>query len=287
MFGLLNLNKHAGATSRDVVNRVLRIVHPLKVGHAGTLDPLATGVLVVCIGSATKLIEHVQRMPKSYRGSFLLGRRSASDDTEQEVELLADAPEPSRAEVEAALPALTGEIQQRPPAYSAINVGGRKAYDLARSGAPPELPPRPVTVYSLTVVAYDYPELVLDIECGSGTYVRAIGRDLAASLGTAAVMSALERTAIGPFKVEEAVAPKSLTAENLPGHLLPAALATSALPRLDATPADIEELRHGRFIERAGYKAKDEIAVYDPSGALFALAKKRPSGKLQPVRVFA
>ena len=206
MFGLLNLNKPKGLTSRDAVNRAQRITGKrVKVGHAGTLDPIATGVLVVCLGPATRLIEHVQRMPKRYRGTFLLGCRSPSDDVELEPKLLTDPPIPTREQVEAALPAFVGDIQQVPPAYSAIKLGGQKAYDLARRGDAPDLPPRPVTIHAIGVARYEYPELVLDIHCGSGTYIRSLGRDLAAALGTAAVMSELERTAIGEFRVEDAV----------------------------------------------------------------------------------
>src|SRR5687768_4447654 len=130
MHGLLNLNKPAGVTSRDVVNQIQRLVRPAKVGHAGTLDPLATGVLVVCIGNATRLIEYVQRMPKSYRAAFILGRSSDTDDIEGNVLEVADAPQPSIETLTSVLPRFIGEISQRPPAFSAIKVQGRRAYDL-------------------------------------------------------------------------------------------------------------------------------------------------------------
>src|SRR5437868_5550844 len=134
MFALLNVNKPAGITSRDVVNRLQRLVRPAKVGHAGTLDPLATGVLVVCLGQATRLIEYVQQMPKTYHGTFLLGRESDTEDIEGDVKELPNAPRPSRAEIDAALPQFVGRIEQRPPAYSALKVGGERAYDKARRG---------------------------------------------------------------------------------------------------------------------------------------------------------
>src|SRR5262245_1652765 len=134
MFGVFNINKPAGLTSRDVVNRVQRRVRPHKAGHAGTLDPLATGVLLVFVGGATRLIEHAQRLRKSYRGTFLLGRRSDTDDVEQDVELVAGAPEPTREEIESALPRFTGEILQRPPRHSAVKIAGQRAYKLARQG---------------------------------------------------------------------------------------------------------------------------------------------------------
>lgn len=293
--GLLNIDKPPGVTSRDVVNRVQWLlkqqakaagVKAAKVGHAGTLDPIATGVLVLCVGQATRLIEHVQRQPKRYRGAFLLGRRSPSDDIELPAEELPDAPVPSREQIEAALPTFTGPIEQIPPAYSAIKIDGQKAYDLARRGAAPEMKPRRVTIYELRVVSYDYPQLVLDIRCGSGTYVRAIGRDLAESLGTAAVMSALERTEIGPFRVEEAASLRELDEQTLLTRLLPAGLAVADLPRIEVTQAEAEELRNGRFLTRSDAPKVGEIAAYDASGDLVALVKPRSGGRVQPVRVF-
>ena len=200
MFGFLNLNKPAGVTSRDVVNQVQRLVRPEKVGHAGTLDPLATGVLVVCVGRATRLTEYVQRMPKHYSATFLFGRQSDTEDIDGQVIELADPPQPKRDQIEATLPKFLGEIQQVPPAYSALKVEGRRAYDLARRGEDVQLAARPVVIYELRIVAYEYPELRLDIVCGSGTYVRSLGRNIARTVGTQAVMSALVRTAIGNFR---------------------------------------------------------------------------------------
>src|SRR5436190_8799230 len=199
MFGLLNVDKPSGLTSRDVVNRVQRLVKPHKVGHAGTLDPLASGVLVVCVGPATRLIEYVQRMPKRYLATFLLGRRSETEDIEGAVTELTDTPVPTVEQAHGALPNFVGRIQQLPPAFSALKVDGQRAYALARKGETPDLQPRPIEVYSVELVEYSYPQLVLDIRCGSGTYVRSLGRDIARALGTEAVMSALVRTEIGPF----------------------------------------------------------------------------------------
>ncbi|MEN0109224.1 MAG: tRNA pseudouridine(55) synthase TruB [Planctomycetota bacterium] len=299
MLGLLNLDKPAGVTSRDAVNRVQGILRRRareagrrakeaeKVGHAGTLDPIATGVLVLCVGSATRLIEHVQRLPKSYRGTFLLGRRSPSDDVELPAEPLPDAPIPTLAEIEAALPAFVGDLQQVPPAYSAIKIAGQKAYDLARRGDAPEMPPRVVTIHSLAVARYEYPELVLDLTCGSGTYVRAIGRDLAAALGTAAVMSELRRTRIGPFHAESATPLDAIDDSSLNGFLLPAGDAVANLPRIDVSTAEIAALRDGRFLARPDAPAGAELAAFCPAGELVALLKPRSGGRLQPARNFS
>jgi tRNA pseudouridine55 synthase len=283
MFGLLAVNKSAGITSRDAVDHVERLVRPLKAGHAGTLDPLATGVLVICVGQATRLIQYVQRMPKTYRGSFLLGRSSETDDVEGSVELLESAVEPSRDDVEAILPRFLGEIQQRPPAHSAVHVAGRRAYELARRGKPVELAPRAVTIYRLAVRRYEYPELELAIECGSGTYVRAIGRDLATALGTAAVMSALERSAIGPFRVEEAVPLDELTQEMLRVRMRPALDAVSDLPRIELSAAELNEIRHGRPIAmRTGSGSQSEWAAVDDGGELAAILHEKRPGQLWP-----
>jgi tRNA pseudouridine55 synthase len=291
-FGLLNVNKPAGRSSRDVVNVVQRLAGQSKVGHAGTLDPLATGVLVLCLGPATRLIEYVQRMPKSYRGKFLLGRSSPTEDIEGEVSLLPEAKIPTRGEIDKAAARLTGAIQQRPPAFSALKVAGKRAYDLARAGKPVELKPRPVTIYELKVVEYAYPELSLDIRCSSGTYVRSLGRDLAESVGSAAVMSELTRTAIGPFGIDTAVAPERLTRDNLAAELLPAVGALADLPQLVLDAAEENEIANGRRIVRDPLPPSEfqgfasEYAAMREDGTLLALLTDDPQGRLRPVRVF-
>lgn len=288
LFGLLNVNKPAGRSSRDVVNVVQRLAGKNKVGHAGTLDPLATGVLVLCLGPATRLIEYVQRMPKSYRGKFLLGRSSPTEDVEGEVTLLSGANIPTRAEIDRAAAALTGEIQQRPPAFSALKVGGKRAYDLARAGQQVELKPRAVTVYGLEVVEYSYPELTLDIRCSGGTYVRSLGRDLAESVGSAAVMSKLSRTAIGPFCVDSAVSLESLTRENLTALMLPAIVAVAELPQVVVDQAQENEIANGRWItgDRLPSSQSGEYAAIRGDGTLLAILSDQEQGRLRPVRVF-
>ncbi len=283
--GVLNLNKPAGWTSRQVVNVVQRLAKPDKVGHAGTLDPLATGVLVVCVGAATRLIEYVQRMPKTYRGTFLLGRQSPTEDVDGQVTELPNPPMPSRDRIVEAAARLVGQIQQRPPAYSALKVDGRRAYALARKGEHVELKPRPVTVYRIELTAYDYPELTLDVECGSGTYIRSLGRDLAESLGTAAVMSALTRTAIGGFHLAEAIDPAGLTPSDWAGHLQPPLTAVGSLPRIELSAAEATEIRHGRVIRRhTPGSDTPEYAAIDPTGRLTAILISRGGDQLGPKR---
>ena len=291
MFGILNVNKPAGWTSRDVVNRVQRLVRPAKAGHAGTLDPLATGVLVVCVGPATRLISYVQQMPKTYEATFLLGRTSPSEDVETEITELADAPQPSLAEIEACLPQFLGTIQQRPPAYSALKIKGQRAYKLAREGKTVELKSRPVEIYELAIEGYAYPELRLTMRCGSGTYVRSLGRDLAESLGTGAVMSALERTAIGDFRVGDGVDIEPLDGALLETHLGPPLAAVAHLPRLVLSDSQWGELRHGRLlaVEETSVvpKSPDEIFVaVNSAGELLALVCEKCPGLLGSVNNF-
>lgn len=287
MTGLVICNKPKGLTSRDVVNRVQRIVRPAKVGHAGTLDPLASGVLVVCIGGATRLIEYVQRMPKRYRGTFLLGRSSPSDDTELEPTFIDSPPVPSRQEIEQVLPSFLGTISQRPPVYSAIKVAGQKAYDIARRGESVELAARDVQIHEIAVADYTYPELELDITCGSGTYVRALGRDLAERVGTAAVMSDLVRLAIGGFRLADAIEVEGLSAARLQEALLPSQRAVEGLASIALDSAQVEEVRHGRTIPLIVPHQGDELAALSPEGALVALLVPRAKGIWGPRLVLA
>ncbi len=270
-----------------MVNRVHRLVAPARAGHAGTLDPLATGVLVVCVGTATRLIQHVQRLPKRYVATFLLGRRSPSDDVELEVELLPGSPEPSLDQVRLALPKFIGELQQVPPIYSAVKVAGQTSYKLARQGEGVPLAPRPVTVYSLSIVRYDYPELVLDIHCGSGFYVRSLGRDLAESLGTAAVMSGLVRTAIGDLVVEASLPVESLLEVPIETRLLPPRLLFHDCDCFFLNEPDLEELRYGRPIApRPTPPGDGPWGVIGPDGKLAALVRLKPDGLIWPKHVF-
>lgn len=247
--GILNVAKPPGMSSRQAVDLVKRLVRPAKLGHAGTLDPLATGVLVVCIGKATRLIEFVQQMAKRYRATFLLGRTSPTEDIEGEVTELSDPPVVSRDEIERACRRFVGTIEQRPPAFSALKIAGQRAYALARAGKAVELASRPVTIYGLTVVAYEYPQLILDVQCGAGTYVRSLGRDLAESLGTGAVMSELARTEIGPFHLDSAVDPRRLSELELSNSLQPLQAAVVGLPQIVLDEGEIERVAHGRCLK--------------------------------------
>lgn len=291
--GLLILNKPAGMTSRQAVNAVARLARPARTGHAGTLDPLATGVLVVGVGAATRWIEYIHRMSKHYVGTFLLGRYSPTEDTEGEVVELPDAPVPTREQIAEAAERFIGRINQRPPAFSAIKVSGQRAYDLARRGQQIELAARPVEIFQIDIQSYQYPELVLDIACGSGTYVRSLGRDLAESLGTAAVMSGLTRTSIGSFRIEDAILPESLDQDNWLGHLQPTHRAVEYLPQIRLTADEVVRIRNGLTIRPGGEGRgawdqgsgpRPELVAIDPSGQLVGLLTVNPRGELCTLR---
>ena len=210
MDGVLVVAKPVGPTSHDVVGLVRRLAATKRVGHGGTLDPFASGVLPIFLGKATRLVEYHLGDRKRYRATLCFGAASTTDDLEGAL-TRASGPVPSRADVEAALPRFTGPIEQRPPAYSAIKVAGRRAYAMARAGEVVELAPRSVTIHALRLEAWDEstpgePVAVLDVESSAGTYVRSLARDLGEAVGSAAYLGALTRTASGPFRLDDAVA---------------------------------------------------------------------------------
>ncbi len=286
LFGILNLNKPPAITSRDAVNQVQRLVRPTKVGHAGTLDPLATGVLVVCLGPATRLISYIQQMRKTYRATFLFGRTSDTDDIEGNVRLLEDSAQPSVDSIHSVLPSFLGEILQRPPAYSAVKVNGRRAYERARRGESFDLPPRPVRIDALTLLAYSYPELSLEIQCGSGTYIRSLGRDLAHRLGTAAVMSQLERTSIGPFHLSASLSASAISRKQLAAHLQSPLHAVAHLPTATLAASEADRVSRGLTIENRWGLPGDEMVAVNERGELLAILVPRQEG-LGPAKNFA
>jgi len=287
--GFLVLDKPTGMTSRRAVDRVKRLVKPHKTGHTGTLDPLASGVLVVAVGKATSLVARVHAQRKTYRATFLLGRRSESDDTELEVEVLEETPELDRGTIESALEEFVGSISQVPPAYSAVKVDGQRAYKLARAGEEVQLQPRTVEIDSIRLLGWQSPALDVEIICSGGTYIRSIGRDLGQRLCGGGVMSALVRTRVGPFSIEAAVAPDSLDFDSLSRQLVSPLLAVAELPRQSATAAELVEIYHGR---RVGWSEPapgdaDPVVLVDAEGRLAALGEFRAgTGEFAPRQVF-
>jgi tRNA pseudouridine55 synthase len=287
---LLNVNKPGGMTSRRVVDRVERLVRPAKAGHAGTLDPLATGVLIVCVGAATRLIPLIQEQRKQYRARFQLGCRSNTDDVTGDVTAVDVAVPVSRDNLESALAQFVGRIEQVPPQYSAVHVSGERAYDLARQGRTVEIKPKLVEVYQLHILSFAYPNLELEIECGSGTYIRSIGRDLGAMLRCGAVLSELIRTRIGPFTLEQACDVESIDAATLKDVLLPAAAAVAHLPQYVANLEELEFIRHGRAFHcrsSAEHADQSRVAVTSAAGDLACLAQFcQADAMLVPKQVF-
>jgi len=276
--GLLNLDKPAGMSSRAAVDAVARLVRPTKVGHAGTLDPIATGVLVVCLGPATRLISFVQDARKTYRATFRFGVTSVTDDIEGFVADVPDAPRLERDEIEAVVPEFLGTIEQIPPVFSAVHVQGQRAYELARKGEHVALSPRSVEIHRYEVLDFDEEsqELTAEIECGSGTYIRSLGRDLAKRLGTAAVMTSLRRSAIGSFSVTEALAVAELSLDTIEAHLQPASSAVSELPQIALDEQQIDAIRHGQFVPKPdgiAFDDKASIALFAPNEQLAAVAE--------------
>ena len=202
--GLLILNKPGGLTSHDVVNRVRRATHIKQVGHTGTLDPMATGVLVVCVGQATRISEYLLGHDKTYRATIRFGVETNTYDADGEV-VATHAVQVERAEVEQVLHSFVGEIRQIPPMYSALKRDGQKLYDLARQGIEIEREARAVTVYTIDLRDYQAPDVTIDVHCSAGTYIRSIAHDLGVMLGTGAHLMVLTRTASGPFTEQQAI----------------------------------------------------------------------------------
>ena len=285
MFGLIKLHKPTGVSSRHAINQIQHRVRPTKVGHAGTLDPLAEGVLVVTLGPATRLTSHIHAWSKAYRGTFLLGRHSDTEDIEGSVIELCDAPIPTREDLEHILPMFTGTISQQPPAHSALKVDGERAYRLARQGRPPQLAARQVTIDRVEIVTYDYPRLELNVVCHTWTYIRSLGRDIARAVGSDAVMSALTSTAVGHLTLDQAVSLEALRELSLDEVLLSPLEALRDLPQVTLTSAQLEAVRHGRTIA-LNDSCSRELAAVTPQGDLAALLWDQGNHQYRPRRNF-
>jgi tRNA pseudouridine55 synthase len=297
--GILIVAKPAGPTSHDVVALVRRLALTRRVGHGGTLDPFATGVLPVFLGRATRLVEFHLGDRKAYRATICFGASSTTDDLDGELSPV-DGPGPDRAAVEAALGALVGPISQRPPAYSAIKLGGRRAYAMARAGEAPTLPPRDVTIHRLDLVGWDDTDLdrpiaVVEVDCSAGTYVRSIARDVGRTTGGAAYLGALVRTASGEFRLDGAHSLETIRAAASDGPagllrlLLPIDAGLDRFPRVVLTEREVAAVGRGQFVRpvaglpTASVPGEPVIAV-DPAGRPVAVAVVR-DGRLAPDKV--
>ena len=291
--GLLIVDKPAGLTSHDVVGRVRRLAHTRRVGHAGTLDPMATGVLVIGIEKATRLLGHLALTEKTYEAVIRLGQSTTTDDAEGEPTGGSPAHGVTRAALDAQIARLTGDIMQVPSSVSAIKVNGQRAYKLTRAGEAPELAARPVTIHEFQVrdaaAVDDFLDVAVRVRCSSGTYIRALARDLGAALGTGGHLTALRRTDVGPYTLARA---HTLPAEPDPaaeGWLIPLAeAAAAAFPRLDLTADDARRLAQGAKLPLPAdwhIPSGDPVAAFDLDGALVALITA-DSGRLRSLAVF-
>jgi tRNA pseudouridine55 synthase len=295
--GILVVDKPIGPTSHDIVGLVRRLAATKRVGHGGTLDPFASGVLPLFLGRATRVVEFHLADRKRYRATVCFGASSSTDDLEGDLTPSA-GPAPTRAALESVLPTMLGTIQQRPPAYSAIKLGGRRAYALARAGETVELPPREVTIHELVLVDWDAtdpdrPIAILDVTCSAGTYVRAMARDLGRQLGDAAYLGALRRTGAGPFGEADALSLEAIRAaanvgiEDLTALLRPIDFGLERFPDVPLTEREVDAVARGQFIRpAAGFAAGAErYRLRTPDGGLAALATAIDGGRLAPDKV--
>ena len=278
MFGVVNLDKPLGPTSHDMVGLLRRLTGTRRIGHAGTLDPLASGVLPILVGAATRFSAELTGGRKRYEAVIRLGERSLTDDAEGPIEAV-DAPLPSDSLIHDALQSFVGTFEQRPPVFSARKHEGRTAHRAARAGAPIEVPPRTVTVDSIEVLGIDRDEhrvdVTIDLRCGAGTYVRSIARDLGERLGTGGHLHALRRTEAAGLKVADAVTPEALSNLADEGRLSDAILPVGSLlplPRIDLDADGAWRFAHGSEQPAPG-APPGPVAVFDAGGDLVGVGR--------------
>ncbi|AMV33896.1 tRNA pseudouridine synthase B [Pirellula sp. SH-Sr6A] len=290
MFGLLPLYKPSGPTSRDCVNQVQRLIKPVKVGHAGTLDPIASGVLLLLVGNAVRLTDEYHELDKEYIGSFQLGRTSPSTDTETPCTLLPTAPSFTREDLNSVLPQFLGEIEQIPPTYSAVRIDGERAYDLARSGKTVEMPSRMVTiscieVLSLSVETDSTPTMTLRVVCGTGTYIRSLGRDIARALGSDAVMSSLERTRVGSYSSANAIGADTLAnRQDIANALVSPQWGLGQLPHVTLDDDILNRFRMGQkldWTDTPELPLASKVLASDSQGRLRAVLRFVPRDSME------
>lgn len=281
MFGFLNINKPTGVNSRYVTTQVQRLLgQGVKVGHAGTLDPIATGVLVLAIGPATRIISHLHRKPKSYIGKFRLGLTSDSQDIEGDVEPVHHATALSQAELLAVFDRFIGKITQVPPKYSAIKIDGKRAYSLARRGKEVIMPERQVDIYGLELREFNYPDFEIEVKCSSGTYIRTLGRDIALACGSDAVMTGLRRTQVGIFDITNSSEIPQLTSRSVAVERIESpTVALRDLSRRVIGEDQVLQLFYGKTIQ---LDLQAEEAVVTHGGRLIAVVVRTPDGTYKP-----
>ncbi len=283
--GWVVLDKPVGMTSTHAVTRLKRLFNAKKAGHAGTLDPLASGVLPVAFGEATKTVPFVQDGEKAYRFTIQWGAETDSDDADGQITAQSEA-RPQTEAILTALPHFTGTILQLPPAFSAIKIAGERAYDIARDGEIPQLTPRPVTIHELVLVSIGRDEATFEARCGKGTYVRAIARDLGRMLGCYGHVTALRRTRVGPFAETDAVPLAQIEEAAAPDALLRVEAGLEELPQVIVDRNLAARLRRGQSVLLRGRDAPGEGAAYASCGGVVVAIGAIERGELVPGRVF-
>ncbi len=288
-FGFLNIDKSPGMTSHDVVARLRRGLKLKKVGHAGTLDPLATGVLVMCLGAATRLSEYVMGHRKRYRAVVHVGIETDTYDAEGAITRQVDVSELNRQQVEASLLQFVGDLQQIPPAYSAIKQSGRKLYEMARAGQTVELQPRPVSIYAIQMVEWIPPTFTLEIECSAGTYIRSVAFDVGRALGTGAHLSGLVRLSSGAFRQSDSVKlDEVLAAPDWIKYLVDPQQALADWSRVDLDATEERDVLFGRrIVQRSVIDDEQLVLAYSHSLNRLIAVLKADDGWLLPHKVFS
>lgn len=282
--GVVPIDKPAGPTSHDIVAAARRALRTRRIGHTGTLDPFATGLLLLCVGRATRIAEYLTGSDKRYRARVRLGVRTETDDDTGAVLDTRDASAVSRDMVEAALAQQRGRIMQTPPQYSAKKQAGERAYDMARAGVAFTLPAVAVEVYELNIVEFHAPFVELDVHCSSGTYIRALARDIGAALGVGAHLVALRRTAIGNVSVDRGLSLEQLQErEQVQRAVIAPIDALSDMPRLELHSEEVALIRHGRALP--GRAQFDGVVALVAAGELVAIAVA-DAGSIRPRKVF-
>lgn len=293
MDGVLNINKPSGMTSHDVVERVRRILRERRIGHTGTLDPMATGVLVLCVGKATRIAQYLEAGEKEYKAVMRLGVTTDTLDAEGRILETKSYSPPDRLKISEIMRRFTGSIMQRPPAYSAVKVAGVPSYKLAREGKAEPLKPRQVTIYSIDLSAFENPLVSLTVRCSKGVYIRTLCSEIGTALGMGAHLAGLERTRSGHFYIDKAITLDQLqdmtTAGNLAQALTSIDDALLTFPSVPISEDDTKRVLHGNQISCPASLAKtgsDLVRLHSPAGTLLALARV-VSGVLKPDLVFS
>lgn len=271
LYGFLNIYKEKAVTSFDVIRELRKKFNIKKIGHTGTLDPLAEGVLIVAVGEATKLIEFMMKDEKDYSARIILGKKSDTYDAEGEIEEVSNQ-QPSFDEVQEVVEGFIGEIEQIPPKYSALKIKGKKAYQMARNGEEFEMNSRKVLINNIAIISYKYPELEFDVSCGSGTYIRSLANDIGEELGTGAYLNYLKRTKVGNFIVKDSIKLDEVTEKDL----IPLEAVSLKYKCIEIAENELEKLNLGQFIKRDD--AQHDIVCAFYKNKLVGIIEKTKNG---------